>query len=128
MAALLSPIAIRLAAAAAAVAFVLGAAAYVAHLRQENARLASERATLADLARRNSEAAIAAKHEADRAVAVVTRDRDSALRRAAALQGALKGIHDAPPSADAPLSPVLRDALDGLRRSRAGAGDPPPAH
>jgi hypothetical protein len=128
MGGLLSPLVIRLAVAAGALGIILGALGYLEHLRHENARLAIENVALADLARRNSDAAGAAMSEADRIVSLVMRDRDAALRRAGALQSALKGIRDAPASDDAPLAPVLRDALDGLRRARDGAGNPPPAH
>lgn len=91
-----------------------------AALEAERASCAAERLrAVREEAAANAEALSALRRWADLVGAEAAKAvRDSAAR-AARLEMTLKEIDHAPPEEDAPLAPVLRRALDGLR----GPGD-----
>ena len=62
-----------------------------------------------------------------RQLATLSADRDAALTRTATTTKIIEVIRHAPPSDDAPLAPVLRSALDGLRGARTAPGGAKPS-
>ena len=107
-------------------AAAIGAWLYIQHLRAELAGLASARAALSQqldqadaVNRANLDALARYKAEAEKAAAALATERDAAVKEQAELRAlagriaAGKGVA----GRDAPIAPVLRDALAGLRRA-----------
>lgn len=99
-----------------AAAVVLGAWLYVDHLRDSladtKAKLtATESALEAEAIRREAE-----RRHHESIVAALAAERAAADKRASDLAQARAVVSQAPPSDDGPVAPVLKQALDALRR------------
>lgn len=112
----MAALAVRLWPYALAAAMVLGAWLYVDHLHESlsdtRAKLtATESALEAETLRREAE-----KRNHESIVAALAAERAAADKRAADLAAARALVSQAPDRDDAPVAPVLRQALDALRR------------
>lgn len=115
----LAGIALRAAPYLLAAAAVLGVWLYVDHLRESladtQARLTSTQVELETTTIR----ATAAQRQHEAAIVAMAAERAAADARAATLATARDDVSRAPPADDGPVAPVLRGALDALRRRLA---------
>lgn len=114
-----------------AAAAVIGAVLYIGHLRSVRDDLTRENGTLKahldqaiDVAEMNRQALERTKKDHAAAIAALEAANAGLTRRLVAATRIRTEIDHAPASDDAPLAPVLRRALDGLRHN---AGDAPAA-
>lgn len=62
-----------------------------------------------------------------RQLAILSADRDAALSRTATATKIIQAVRNAKPTDDAPIAPVLRLALDGLRKPGTAPGGAKPS-
>ncbi len=102
-----------------AAAVVLGGWLYVDHLRESladaRAQLTATQAELEAVTIR----AEAAQRQHQASITALAVERAAADARAATLSAAREEVPRAPAAADGPVAPVLRNALDALRRRLA---------
>lgn len=94
---------------------LLAADAMIAVAQKDAAAAKAELAIANEIAAANFAALEAVKADLAHQAAVAARAQAAERKRAADLKTALKRIHNAKPSEDGPIAPVLRRELDDLR-------------